>query len=269
MADWKNNPWIVAVISGSAVLTTALFIVFTYVIPVYQKEDSNKIAELSKDIDSKNELIKELANKNINTSVKNESDLKTLSDFKNAEIDKLTLELNTKDVELNNLQKTMSLQKLSALYQKGAYLPIGYDAIDIGGSRESIFKFYGTPKVIPDKKYGFIPIKYGYGGIDEIVYYFRDRSGNPSTKGGMVSHIAVFKESEITIDKEKERFLKSISLKDFLISNFGYIEPCKTDYYVWRFPNKGVNLYYDDSENNSYLIYDNKYYPLKFDKDCI
>lgn len=268
VADWKNNPLIVAVISGSAVLTTALFIVFTYVIPVYQKEDTNKISELQGKIDSKDELIKQITQESNKASVKKDSDLQTLSNFKNTEISKLKNELTIKDNELNALKKTMQFQKLVALYQKGAYLPIGYDAIDIGSSRDSIFKFYGMPQVVPDPKHGYISIKYGYGGIKEIVYYLRDKNGNISSKGDTVSHIAVFKENEITMDKEKEAFLKNLSLKDFLLTNLGYTEPCNNDYYVWNFPDKNVTVYYDDSEGSDYLIYDGDYAPAMFDDDC-
>ncbi|EAY5299863.1 hypothetical protein LJ128_003673 [Salmonella enterica] len=268
MAEWKNNPLIVAVISGSAVLTTALFIVFTYVIPVYQKEDSNKISELQSKIDSKNELIKQITQDSNKTSAEKDSDLQTLGNFKNAEISKLKNELTTKNSELNDLQKFMQFQKLGALYQKGSYLPIGYDAIDIGASRDSIFKYYGAPRVILDQKYGYISIKYGYGGIDRIVYYLKDKKGNISNKGDVVSHIAVFKENEITIDEEKKKFLKNLSLKDFLINNLGYIEPCKNDYYSWHFPDKDVTVYYDNSEGNNYLIYDGSYAPADFDEEC-
>ncbi|NIH30683.1 hypothetical protein [Hafnia paralvei] len=268
MNDWKNNPWIVAAISGSAVLTTVLFIVFTYVIPTYQKEDSNKISELQSKVDSKNELIKQITHESNKTATKKESDLQTLSAFKNSEISKLKGELTSKSTELNELKKFMQFQKLGALYQKGAYLPIGYDAIDIGSSRDSIFKFYGMPRVTPDPKHGYISIKYGQGGIDHIVYYLKDKNGRINNKGDVVSHIAVFKENEITIDREREEFLKNLSLKDFLISNLGYIEPCKKDYYVWHFPNKNVAVYYDNSEGHDYLIYDDNFAPAYFDEEC-
>lgn len=268
MAEWKNNPLIVAVISGAAVLTTALLIVFNYVIPVYQKEDANKISELQGQINSKNEIIKEITNKNDGVVVKNVSDLKTLSDFKNSEISELKNDLATKDAELNGLKKVMNFQKLSILYQKGSYLPIGYDGIDIGGSRDSIFKYYGSPRVIVDRKYGYITINYGYGGISHIVYYFEGKRNRSKKQGDIVSHIAVFKESEFTMDKEMEKFLKSLSFKDFLVSNLGYVEPCKKDYYRWRFPDKGVTVYYDDSEGDKYLIYNSDYAPAMFDEDC-
>lgn len=268
VAEWKNNPLIVAVLSGSAVLTTTLFIVFTYVMPVYQKEDSNKISELQNQINNKNTLIKEITKQNNDTSVKNENDLQTLSAFKNSEINKLTNELTAKNSELNDLKKIMGRQKLSSLYQKGSYLPIGYDAIDIGGSRESILKYYGTPRVITDPKYGFSSISLKIGGIDNITYYFRDENGNKSNKANVVSHIVVFKENSILADEEKRSFLDNLSLKDFLINNLGYIEPCKGDYYVWNFPSKGVAVYYDDSENNSYDIYNNNYAPANFDDEC-
>lgn len=269
MVEWKNNPLIVAVISGSAVLTTALFIVFTYVLPVYQKEDSNKISELQNSIDNKNELIKEITNKSNNDSEKKESDLRTLSDFKNKEINKLKIDLAKKDTELSDLKKIMNFQNLSLLYQKGSYLPIGYDAINIGDTRESIFKYYGTPRVIQNEKSSHISIKYGYGGIDDIVYYFRKKSGRLSTKDDVVSHIAVFKEIEITMDKEKEEFLKNLSLKDFLINNLGYTEPCNKDYYIWELSKNGTTVYYDDSERGYYMIFEKNHFPKSFDEECV
>ncbi|MFY7549584.1 hypothetical protein ACOTXY_13715 [Enterobacter cloacae complex sp. BZL2001] len=268
MADWKNNPWIVAVISGSAVLTTTLFIVFNYVIPTYQKEDSNKISELQIKVDSKNELIKQITQESNKTATEKDSDLHTLSAFKNSEINKLKGDLTSKSTELNELKKLMQFQRLGALYQKGSYLPIGYDAIDIGASRDSIFKFYGSPRVMPDPKYGYISINYGQGGIDHIVYYLKDKKGKINNKGDVVSHIAVFKENEITIDRERKTFLENLSLKDFLISNLGYIEPCKNDYYVWHFPNKKIAVYYDDSEGDRYLIYDDNFASANFDEEC-
>lgn len=269
MAEWKNNPLIVAVVTGSAVLTTTLFIVFTYVLPVYQKEDSNRISALQNQVNNKNELINEIINKNSDVSARNESDLQTLSDFKNAEINKFKNELATKDTELRSLKKFMNSQRLSVLYQKGSYLPIGYDAIDIGDRRESLFKYYGTPRVSQDSKNHYITIKYGYGGLEDIVYYFVGKDERTSNKDDVISHIVVFKENEITIDKEREEFLKGLSLKDFLINNLGYVEPCNKDYYQWTFPSKGVSVYYDDSEGYRYMIYSNDYYPKSFDRDCI
>lgn len=267
MSEWKNNPLVVAVITGSAVLTTTLFIVFTYVMPVYQKEDSNKIAQLQKQINEKNELIREVTNNKNDGASKSASDLKTLSAFKNAEINNLKNELVAKNTELASLQRIMNSQKLSVLYQKGSYLPIGYDGVEIGGSRESIYKYYGAPRVITDNKFGFITIKYGYGGIDHIVYYFRDKNGNTSSKANVISHIAVFKESDLTMDEERRKFLKNLSFKEFLVSNLGYSEPCK-NYYTWYFPNKGVTVYYDDTEDYKYLIFNSNYSPVGFDESC-
>ena len=50
MSEWKNSPTIAVIISGAAVLTTTLFVVFTYALPVYQKESQNKIFSLEKRI---------------------------------------------------------------------------------------------------------------------------------------------------------------------------------------------------------------------------
>lgn len=46
MSDWKNNPTITAIVADSIVLTTTLFVVYNYVIPVYQLSVKNTILEL-------------------------------------------------------------------------------------------------------------------------------------------------------------------------------------------------------------------------------
>lgn len=46
MSDWKNNPAITAIVADSIVLTTTLFVVYNYVIPVYQLSVKKTILEL-------------------------------------------------------------------------------------------------------------------------------------------------------------------------------------------------------------------------------
>ncbi|UAN30261.1 hypothetical protein [Enterobacter sp. JBIWA005] len=266
MSDWKSNPIITAFIAGSAVLTTTLFIVFTYVIPVYQKEDHNKIIDLQKNIENKELLINELTNKNNSSVEKKDNEITILNNFKNSEIKKIQSERDSAVEKLDNMQKFLSFSKLSNLYQKGALLPIGYDGISIGDDRESLIKYYGTPRAITDEDYGYISVKYGYGGIDHIVYYFSSRSKNPKDK---ISHIVVFKENTLTLDKEKRKFLENLSLKDFLINNFGSITPCQERFYIWDLTPKDVVIYYDDKNNDTYEIYGTKSYPSLFNEDCI
>ena len=79
MFDWRNNPTIVALAAGSGVLTTTLFIVFTYVIPVYQKEDSNQISELKKNVKDKELLISELTQGKTSEITKKDSELEILN----------------------------------------------------------------------------------------------------------------------------------------------------------------------------------------------
>lgn len=266
VSDWKSNPIIAALIAGSAVLTTTLFIVFTYVIPVYQKEDQNKINDLQNNIKNKDLLISELTNKSNSSLEKKDNELTILNKFKNSEINKIQSERDSAVEKLDNIQKFLSFTKLSNLYQKGALLPIGYDAIEIGDDRESLFKYYGTPRAVTDEDYGFVSVKYGYGGIDSIVYYFSSRNKNQNDK---ISHIAVFKENSLTLDKEKSKFLKNLSLKDFLINNFGNITPCQDRFYIWNLSKKGMVIYYDDKNNDSYEIYGTKSYPHLFNEDCV
>ncbi|MEX5389079.1 hypothetical protein WCE19_04180 [Enterobacter cloacae] len=266
MSDWKSNPIIVAFIAGSGVLTTTLFIIFTYVLPIYQKEDHNKIIVLQEKINNKDLLINELTNNNNLSLEKKDNELTTIIRVKTSEIDQIKKERDNAIEKLDSIQNFLNFTKLSTLYQKGALLPIGYDAIGIGADRESLFKYYGTPRAISDEDYGYVSIKYGYGGIDEIVYYFSSREEGNKDK---VSHIVVFKENDITLDLERKKFLSNLSLKDFLINNLGNITPCQDRYYIWPLPQKGVVVYYDDKDTNKYKIYGTRTYPSSFNEDCI
>ncbi|ENK5206681.1 hypothetical protein ACU63L_21960 [Klebsiella aerogenes] len=261
MTDWKNNPVVIALITGSTVLTTTLFIVFTYIIPVYQKEDSNKISELNKEIQNKQLLINEITNNSKSFSSKKETEIETLNIFKNKEIDKLKTENKATQKELDSLKKFINKLKLNSFYQKGAYLPIGFESINIGDSRDSIFKVYGSPRVVTSPKYGYVNIKYDAGIIDDVVYYF---SGDDKNK---VSHIAV-NMSTFSLDENESEVLKNSSFKDLLLNTLGYTEPCKGDYYTWNIPNKNLVVYYDDSSQDRYIIMDDQSYPPIFDKEC-
>ncbi|EPY4381225.1 hypothetical protein ACXDLH_001691 [Klebsiella pneumoniae] len=261
MTDWKNNPVVIALITGSTVLTTTLFIVFTYIIPVYQKEDSNKISELNKEIQNKQLLINEITNNNKSFSSKKDSEIETLSAFKNKEIDDLKIENKATQKELDSLKKFINKLKLNSFYQKGAYLPIGFESVGIGDSRDSIFKVYGSPRVVTSPKYGYVKVKYDAGIIDDVVYYFSDDDKNK------VSHIAV-NMLTFSLDENESEVLKNSSFKDLLLNTLGYTEPCKGDYYTWNIPNKNLVVYYDDSSQDSYIIMDNQSYPPLFDKEC-
>lgn len=261
MTDWKNNPVVIALITGSTVLSTTLFIAFTYIIPVYQKEDSNKISELNKEIENKQLLINEITNNNKSFSSKKDSEIETLNTFKNKEIDKLKTENKAIQKELDSLKRFTNKLKINSFYQKGAYLPIGFDSIDLGESRESLLKVYGSPRAITSPKYGYVKIKYDAGIIDDVIYYF---SGDDENK---ISHISV-NMLTFSLDESESEALKNASFKDLLLNTLGYTEPCKGDYYIWNIPNKNIAVYYDDSRQDNYIISDNQSYPPLFDKEC-
>lgn len=261
MSDWKNSPIIAVVVAGATVLTTTLYIVFTYALPVYQKEDKNKIIELQNIIKEKDALIEKITSEKDGEIDKKDNEITMQVKKYEKELSEV-IEKNHSIFQRNEeLEKNIREITVGSLFQKGGYLPIGFDAIEPGGYRYSIFKYYGLPKVIANNKYSYLTVNYGRAGIDHVVYYFSDNNKN------VISHISVFKEISLS-NAHEDSDKDSVSFKKLLLSSLGYIEPCKDSYYIWKIKNKNLFVYYDDSEGYSYQIYSDRTYPSQFNKEC-
>lgn len=260
MFDWRNSPFTLAGI----VLSGTLVIVFSYIIPIYQKDDANKISELTRKVESKDLLISELTKTNSSKVNENDNDIQTLNKIKNGEIEKIKAERDAANEKVAELEKTLSFININSLYQKGALLPIGYDGVGIGEEKDALVKYYGSPKLIADSSGDYISVNVNRAGIDRIVYYF-----NKDVKQ-TISHIALFKGPKYSFDKEISKQVDNLSIKELLLNNLGNVEPCKGKFYIWNFPSKKVSVYYEDDKFNGdkYSIHSFKSYPGLFDEYC-
>lgn len=240
MSEWKNSPVIAVIVGGATVLTTTLFIVFNYALPVYQKDDLNKISELKSEIVKKDIIIKE----------------------KNNLVSELDVKLKNEKAITEELKNSMNSLSLAQVFQKTSALPIGYSAIMPGMSRSDIYNYYGVKRIIPSKRGDFLSVKIDMAGIRDIVYYFSD-----DDKDKIIS-IVVF-ESYKDIPDDKKDGTPSVSLlKKALMESLGYIEPCADYSYVWSLQDKKYNVFFNELDGYAYSIYLYPWKPSRFDSKC-
>lgn len=243
MSEWKNSPVIAVVVSGATVLTTTLFVIFNYALPVYQKDDLNKITDLKNKVILKDAVINE----------------------RKKEVLDLNLKLNQEKEKSEKLRTELDFISLGTLFQKGSPFPIGYSAIEPGMTRENVYRYYGTPRVLSNEGGTFLSVKINAGGIDDIIYYFSRVNKN------IISHIYINKEQAYysSMDDVKRTMLKNLSFKKLLLNNLGDIVPCNHRYYVWRMRDKSYDVYFSELDDDSYAVFSHNIYPSGFDEQCI
>ncbi|MCK6878734.1 hypothetical protein [Enterobacter bugandensis] len=254
MSDWKNSPVIAVVVAGAAVLSTTLFVVFNYALPVYQKEDKNTIFDLKQELVS---LQKRIAEKDSVYTLEK----KKFSD----EIKSLSNEVQKNKSLSDGYLKRLNELAFSSLFMKGDVLPIGYSIVRPGMTKNDLVKVYGAPQLIPGGEDGdVLSVKIGYGGLKEIEYLFQDRH-NPK----IISHIIVNKVTEYDYEmRDTPEYVASrnVSLKDFFIQSIGRIDACKKKNYAWHLDNKEYDLFIIDED--SYGLYLSGTRPMIYDQDC-
>lgn len=254
MSEWKNSPVIAVIIAGATVLSTTLFVVFNYALPVYQKEDKNTIFELRQELAHTQENIR---NQKADFLLAKKTHLAEMQ-LSNDEVKKYKGSSEEYLKKLNELS-------FSSLFMKGDVLPIGYSTVRPGMTKEELLKVYGAPKLIPEGKNGdILSVRIGYGGLERIEYLFQDRE-HPR----VISHIIVNKVSQYDIEKrDSPEYVASqnVSLKEFFIQNIGYIEACRNDYYAWDLDNGQYDLFIIDQDSYGLYLIGTK--PLVYDQDC-
>ncbi|POT31348.1 TMF family protein [Citrobacter braakii] len=255
MADWKNSPIIAVVVSGATVLTTTLYVVFNYALPVYQREDKNVILDLQTKLKQKDEVIKQA-----------ELDYKNLSKNNQTHIDNLKKENTEYDKKKNELYSYLNSLPLGSLYQYGSPLPQGYSSVYPGMNMSEVIKYYGAPRVITEDEYPELKVEINIAGLKSITYYAGDYK-----RPNLITHIIVDKQIpfDFKYDDEENRIrVNSISLKSFLLNNLGFKVGCKGKHYIWNIKDKPYSVYFSEDNRDSYGLYLEPFYPAFFNKEC-
>lgn len=246
MTDWKNNPAIVAIASGSIVLTTTLFVVFNYVMPVYQQADKNTISELK--LDKKTQETTLATNKE--------------------KINSLTTENAKLKIESQKFKDLLLTLSTTSAFQKGQSLPIGFAKVYPGMKLSDVHNNYNKLQIIPSDRGTYLTINVNIGGIGQIVYYASDNQ-TPDR----ITHIFVSKPRKLfgfsDADRALEKSIENISLFDLLKESLGEPIKCGKESYIWHTKNSPYYTYFNLSENDSYSIWQNESVMPRLDDQCV
>lgn len=233
MSSWKDNPAIVAIITGATVLTTTLFVVFTYVLPVLNQAQINEIKELKE---------------------KNKKSQQELNDKEN--------KLTNLDAEYKYLKTNFQLLSYSNTFQFGSPFPMSYSKIIPGSSLEDFYKTYKKPEIITNKNSSYLTLNTKSGAIGSITYYIDSDSKK-------ISHMLLIKRSPSYINEKNDDTLRNLSLFDLLDNTLGKSTSCEgTDYISWKIPQLNL-VAYADSTQNSYTVFPKEYRPIYLPEKCV
>lgn len=256
MSDWKNNPAVTAIISGSVVLTTTLLVVFNYALPVYQQADKNTIAELKLELDTQLK----------NTSAYKEQESKNTIAYKE-QVNNLTNENASLKSEIDGYKDYLLKLSLTSAFQRNSPLPIGYSKILPGMKLSSVFDNYEKVRVFPGKLGRYLTVKPNLSGLGEITYY-----ASFDEESDIISHIIVKKYDVFypITDKEKQikPYIDRLSLLDFLNENLGPSEACGKEGHFWRFNGTPYYLYFSTDDPDNYSIWLNDIAKIGIEREC-
>lgn len=245
MQNWKDSGFFISATSSITGFATAAMLTFTYVIPVYQKQDENTIAELNKKINDLNVLhegkLKSLRNKN---------------DLQQKEMETLILKNTTLENENNDYKAHLLTLSIHSNFQHGQALPIGYSSILPGMKLSDVKKKYKKEKLEISPKGDYISVKIDAGGIERIEY-----SAGLEDVPDIISTILVFKydlETSINGEVSKNKDEK-LSLLNFLQENLGHKEECSPGQYIWRIDDLRY-VFYNEEIPYFYQIFFNGIY---------
>ncbi|HAS1959822.1 TPA: hypothetical protein I4D82_08925 [Enterobacter cloacae] len=253
MSNWRDSkPFLVITTAATAVLATLSF-AYGYIIPVYEKQDENKIYELNSKI---NRIEKE--NNSTISSLKNTIEKQKLNIEKlQGDITDLTSKLNSNKTEL------LMLSTLSS-YQHGQPLPIGYSSILPGMPLDDVKNTYEKSKLEIDPKNRFVTVKVDRGGISDITYI-----AGVEEAPGIITDITVNKyDIKTSSDGSEDSKEVSPSLLALLQENLGKKSPCGDGQYIWPI-NDHSYLYYNEELSFMYKIFFNQFYYPGTSSKCL
>lgn len=240
MSNWRESRLFLAISFCISGFLAAAAITFTYVLPVYQKQDSNEISELKNKINKLESSNKEEVD-SLNNTIASQKN-------KNEELQTKKFQLES---EINNYKnKLISLSMLST-FQHGQALPIGYSSILPGMKLSDVEKKYGKDKLDIDPEGRVITVKVESGGIDTIMY-----SSGSDTYPGVITAILVSKYDLDTLvegmnssPKDNEQLLLNL-----LQENLGHNEGCSAGEYIWPLDNYRY-VYYNSRRPYFYEVF--------------
>lgn len=254
MQNWRESRLFIFLSATLATFLFAAFITFTYVIPIYQKQDSNTIIELKSEIKKLNLLHKETV-----SSLNNENDLllKKVND----------LQLNNESLTSKNNDYKIKLLELSTLstFQHGQPLPIGYSSILPGMKLSIVPNKYKKENLDIDPKGEFITVNVETGGIERIIY-----SAGIEEAPGIITSITVYKyDLETSINgKRTDNKDNELSLLKFLQENLGHKSQCASGQYLWLLDEYRY-IYYNEDTPYYYGIFFNGIYEPGASSKCL
>ncbi|NIF47856.1 hypothetical protein F3J28_08760 [Enterobacter sp. Ap-1006] len=198
----------------------AATIAFTYVIPLYQKQNENTISELNAKIIEQNKFHKKEIDSLKNTIDKQQKNFSALH-------------LNNESLAAENNDYKNRLLTLSTLstFQHGQPLPMGFSSILPGMRLSDVTKKYNKDMLDIDPQGDAITVKVETGGIEDIIY-----STGLDNFPDIITSILVSKYSiensyngeRVDEDENKQSLL--ILLQEIL----GQTEECSAGEYFWN-----------------------------------
>lgn len=240
MSDWRDSKLFLAASFCITGFVAASTLTFTYVIPVYQKQDGNTITALNEEINNLNKSQKE----------KNDS-LTKLIESKSQRIDELKLSNAKLTEEIIDYKSQLLLLSTLSTFQHGQSLPIGYSSILPGMKLSDVISKYKKEKLDIDPKGGFITVKVESGGIDNIMY----ATGVEETPDIITDIIVSKYDLDTSIDGGNTGDkANNQPLLGMLQENLGQTEPCGTGQYIWSI-DKYRYVYYSEDMPYFYRIF--------------
>lgn len=236
MSNWKDSKLFLAASCCFTGFAAAATLTFTYIIPVYQKQDSNTINELQTKINNINKSHKEKIDSLNNTIV-----------LKNKNIDNLQSKNSNLIDENNSYKNQLLLLSNLSIFQHGQPLPIGYSSILPGMKLSDVSNKYSKEKLDIDSKGELITVKVETGGVDNIIYI-----ASTDETPGIITSIVVNKYDIETLLNEKNS--NEQSLLTLLQENLGHIDPCNSGEYIWQI-DKYRYVYYNVEMPYFYRIF--------------
>ncbi|WP_261641233.1 hypothetical protein [Erwinia mallotivora] len=159
MSNWRDSNFFIVTSSCVAGFLAAATITFTYVIPIYQKQDENTISELNAKINEQNKFHK-----------KEIDSLKNTVDKQQKKFSALQLNNEILAAENNDYKnRLLTLSNLST-FQHGQPLPMGFSSILPGMRLSDVTKKYNKDMLDIDPQGNVITVKVKTGGIEGITY---------------------------------------------------------------------------------------------------
>lgn len=226
MSNWRDSKLFLAISFCFTGFAAAATLTFTYVIPVYQKQDGNTINELQTKVNNINKLHKEKID-SLNSTIVSQT----------KKIGSLQLKNSNLTYENNSYKNQLLLLSSISTFQHGQPLPIGYSNILPGMKLTDVTSKYSKEKLDIGPKGDFVKVKVEIGGIDSIVYV----AGTDKTPGIITSIVVNKYDIEKSIN---EKNTDEQSLLILLQENLGQIEPCNSGEYIWLI-DKYLYVYYN------------------------